>query len=312
MAQAQTLAGLGIDFSQEPKRPFAYAPLANLQQFPELQPRDAHHDLDSSLDSQGSFASLRSNKSMRGLLEAENGDSMVELDVCGGGVSGFKAGQRILSEDSLDGGFPYRSDDVTLSRHGTLLTAGASSGRNASELKAILGNSNARLKSRAIVPPSSTRTSQDDKTSLEQAKPRARVEVDIILDSKVCVEGGYMRGHVKIRVRKRTKKESPVLISAGKIRVLGFESLSGRDERCTFYQASALLEDTTKDHMAMYGSAPDAEGFALAREGVYVFPFSMELPLDGVSGRPKGVMHCQSNLMVRYISMVLVHFVSPY
>ncbi|KAF9041746.1 E set domain-containing protein [Hymenopellis radicata] len=230
---------------------------------------------------------------------------MVALDISG---SGFTAGERILPDDcgkpSLD---PHSlipsalSGEPSLIRHGTLLTVGASSVRNAAELKSILGNSSARLKAGAIVPPSSTRTSQVDKTSLEQAKPRARVEVDIILDSKTCVEGGHLRGKVKIRIRKRALKESVVLMSGGKIRVIGFEY--GRDDRHTFYQVSTLLSDVSDDHTVMYDSPPDTEGFYLAKEGSYVFPFTMELPLDGDSGVPKGVLHSHSVLTVRYIAM---------
>ncbi|KIY67209.1 E set domain-containing protein, partial [Cylindrobasidium torrendii FP15055 ss-10] len=229
---------------------------------------------------------------------------MVELDYSSGSLS-FRAGQHITDTEET---YPshvrrHSADDTNLSRHGTLLTAGATSSRNASELKAILGNSNARLKTKSIVPPSSARTSYAEKTYLEQAKPRARVEVDVILDSQTIVEGGHVLGRIKVRIRKRTKKENPVLIASGKIRVIGFECIGNQDNRHTFFQASAMLEDLATDHKAMLGSAPDSEGFALAKEGVYVFPFAMELPLEGCDGRPKGVLPLGSASSVRYIAM---------
>ncbi|KAK0481713.1 hypothetical protein IW261DRAFT_1397645 [Armillaria novae-zelandiae] len=259
--------------------------------------------------------SLRSNTSMKGLLEAENGGAMVELDMCSG-TSGFKTGQRIvMNTDSLVDdairrtSLPHNSNLVSsaeenaLSRHGTLLSVGVTSGRNAAELKSILGNANSRLKPGAALIPSSTRTSQGDKTSLEQAKPRARVEVDIILYSKTCVQGGFLRGQVKIRIRKPGRKESAVLISGGKIRVVGFECINGEDDRHTFYQTSTLLSDVCSSFDEMLGTVPDDEGFAKMKDGVFVFPFSMALPLDGDVGNSKGMLHPHSGITVRYIAM---------
>ncbi|KAK0465584.1 immunoglobulin E-set, partial [Desarmillaria tabescens] len=258
--------------------------------------------------------SSRSISSMKGLLEAENGGAMVELDVCGG-TSGFKTGERIVMDpDPLIHDTIWRrcqprnsqassAEETALSRHGTLLSVGVTAGRNAAELKSILGNSNSRLKPGAALIPSSTRTSQGDKTSLEQAKPRARVEVDIILSSKTCVQGGFLQGHVKVRIRKPGRKESAVLVSGGKIRVVGFECINGEDDRHTFYQTSTLLSDVSSSFEEMLGTAPDDEGFAKAKEGVFVFPFSMALPLDGDAGNPKGMLHPHSGITVRYIAM---------
>ncbi len=306
MSEPISIPSLGIDFTRRRNRASTDADVPCL----EMQSNTAD-ETDLSRDPQnGKFASQRSTASMRGLLAAENGDAMVALDISG---SSFKIGERILPDDctgpGLDRSFipTTSSEEPSLTRHGTLLTVGASSVRNAAELKSILGNSNARLKTGAIVPPSSTRISQADKTSLEQAKPRARVEVDIILDSKTCVEGGHLRGQVKTRIRKRSTKESAVLISGGKIRVIGFECISGRDDRHTFYQVSTLLSDVSDDHTVMYDSPADTEGFYLAKEGVYVFPFTMDLPLDGDFGVPKGVLHSHSALTVRYIAMLYVN-----
>ncbi|KAK0505670.1 hypothetical protein EDD18DRAFT_1325176 [Armillaria luteobubalina] len=259
--------------------------------------------------------SLRSNTSMKGLLEAENGGAMVELDICSG-TSGFKTGQRIvMNTDSLvhdtirrtnllhNSNLISSAEESALSRHGTLLSVGVTSGRNAAELKSILGNANSRLKPGAALIPSSTRTSQGDKTSLEQAKPRARVEVDIILYSKTCVQGGFLRGQVKIRIRKPGRKESAVLVSGGKIRVVGFECINGEDDRHTFYQTSTLLSDVCSSFDEMLRTVPDDEGFAKMKDGVFVFPFSMALPLDGVVGNSKGMLHPHSGITVRYIAM---------
>jgi len=263
----------------------------------------------------GPHATLRSMTSMRGLLLAEVGDSMVEFDI-GGGGSGFREGQRIALESVTPGGgsnlrksqkhFDVPAEDTSLSRHGTLLSVGATPGRNAAELKSLLGNSNSRLKPGAAILQLHGQTFHGNKdgTSLEQAKARARVEVDIALESNTCVQGGYLKGHIKIRIRKRSKKESDVEISGGKVRVVGFECIPNEDDRHTFYQCSAPLSAVTASSGNIYASHPDSEGFAKAREGVHTLPFAMLLPLDGEVGNSKGAVHVHSGVTVRYIAMV--------
>ncbi|KAH9944162.1 uncharacterized protein BXZ73DRAFT_73748 [Epithele typhae] len=197
--------------------------------------------------------------------------------------------------------------DSAFSRHDSLLTFDASPSRNASELKSLLGNSSSRLKPGAIV--SSIHTPTLDKegrkihtVSLEQAKPRARVEVDIALESDRCVEGGYMRGSVKIRVRRRHKTESPVLLAEGKVRVLGFECLSNSGDHYTFYQRSSLLSSITDAYSRIFTSDADSEGYSRAMEGVYVIPFAMMLSADDLFGKPKGAPVLQSGLGIRFTS----------
>lgn len=251
---------------------------------------------------------------MRGLLLAEVGEAMVELDICGVEGSGFRQGQRIALHSGLLPGegtsrpenLPRTLEDATLSRHGTLLSADANPGRNAAELKSILGNSSARLKSGATLLPGSGQSFHGEaRTVLEQAKSRARVELDIILCSKTCVQGGYIQGHIKVTIRSPTSKESPVMISDGKVRVIGFECISNEDDRYPFYQCSALLSTVTTTSEYLYGCPYDAEGFAPAIEGVHALAFSMHLPMT-TDDVPKGVFHTQTGVAVRYIAMVSV------
>ncbi|KAF8899044.1 hypothetical protein BD779DRAFT_1486738 [Infundibulicybe gibba] len=230
-----------------------------------------------------SHSTLRSHASMRGLLLAEVGDSMVELDISGGG-SGFKEGQRINFATMTPGiNSSQGRAPPDLARHGTLLTIGATPERNAAELKSILGNSHARLKPGSSLLPDQGRrvhNLDDDATggvSLEQAKPRARVEVDIVLRSNTCVQGGYLQGHVKIRIRKRARKEAMILISGGKVRVVGFECISNEGERHAFYQYSEPLANISTRWRL--GARP---------------PFSMLLPLSSDHGTPKGIFPTQS------------------
>ncbi|KAJ7446491.1 hypothetical protein B0H11DRAFT_2203087 [Mycena galericulata] len=190
--------------------------------------------------------------------------------------------------------------DASLSRHGTLLTSGASPVKRAAELKSLLGNANARLRSGALL-------SQHPRepTVLEQAKPRARVEIDIVLHSNVFVEGGIMKGLVKLRIRPRLAKESAVSISDGKLRIIGFEAIEG--DHHEFFQYSAALSAVVTSPLTIYktDTPPDSEGFSMAREGVHRLEFEMHLPMHG-SSRPKGPFHSQSGVAVRYIALVSI------
>ncbi|KAJ7631049.1 hypothetical protein FB45DRAFT_1152847 [Roridomyces roridus] len=188
-----------------------------------------------------------------------------------------------------------------LSRHGTLLSAGASPVRRAAELKSLLGNANSRLPPGALI----THRSREP-TALEHAKPRARVEVDIALHSDVCVESSTpLRGIVKIRIRPRLPKESTVSISDGKLRIIGFEAIEG--DHHEFFQCSALLSDVVTSPLTICetSSPPDSEGFAIAWEGVHRLEFEMPVPM-GSGSRPKGPLLGQSGAAIRYIALISI------
>ncbi|CDO73478.1 hypothetical protein BN946_scf185013.g113 [Trametes cinnabarina] len=202
------------------------------------------------------------------------------------------------------------TSESSFSRHDSLFSFGVPSSRNAAELKSFLGNSNSRLKPGAAVLPLQKDLTKCDKgssaVSLEQAKARARVEVDIVLENDCCVEGGYLRGFIKVRVRRRHKKEDPVLLADGKIRVIGFESIPGASDRHTFYQRASSLRTVTDKYAGIFDSQPDPEGFSHALEGVHVLPFAMHLPADSEFGAPKGMPYLQAGVTIRYIAMISV------
>ncbi|PCH33884.1 E set domain-containing protein, partial [Wolfiporia cocos MD-104 SS10] len=198
-------------------------------------------------------------------------------------------------------------------RSDTLLSFGVSQTRNTAELRALMGNANARLKPGATVVPRNRRALRQEAkdgaqgpVSLEQAKPRARVEVDIVLENNACVQGGYLRGHVKIRVRKRSKKEAPILLADGKIRVIGFECIPSEADRHTFYQCASPLSAIATGLDRLYELPSDTDGFAQAIEGVHILPFAMRLPADGKFGAAKGITSVHSGVAVQYIAMVSV------
>ena len=207
---------------------------------------------------------------------------------------------------------PDLSEELTLSRKDTLLATSASIGRSSAELNTILGNANSRLKSGAsLVPILGEDMETSNLTTLEKAKNRTRVDLDIALESNICVQDGYLKGHIKVRIWKHSKKDHPILVSGGKVRVIGFECITNGKERLAFYQASAPLSDVASDLGNLYVFEPDGEGFCRALDGIYSFPFALHLPLSSEHGNPKGVMHSQSGVSVRYIAMVSVHLHLP-
>ena len=202
---------------------------------------------------------------------------------------------------------PDLSEELTLSRRDTVLATSASIGRSSAELNTILGNANTRLKSGAsLVPILGEDMEAVNITTLGQAKNQTRVDLDIALESNICVQDGYLKGHIKVRIWKHSKKDHPVLVSGGKVRVIGFECIMNGKERLAFYQASAPLSEVASDLGNLYVFEPDGEGFCRALDGIYSFPFALHLPLSSEHGTPKGVMHSQSGVSVRYIAMVFV------
>ncbi|KAJ7161416.1 hypothetical protein C8R43DRAFT_880838, partial [Mycena crocata] len=216
------------------------------------------------------------------------------------GQSGY-ATETSSSETITNPGKRPFIEETCLGRHGTLLSSGATTIRRAAELKLLLGNANSRLRSGTLLSqPSQGR----EPTSFEQAKPRARVEIDIALYSNICVEGENVKGLVKIRIRPRLAKEAAVSISDGKLRLVGFESTDGNHHE--FFQHSAVLSTVVKSSLQkVYNSPPDSEGFCVAREGVHKLEFDMHLPIRG-SSRPKGPFYGESGFVVRYIALVSI------
>lgn len=208
---------------------------------------------------------------------------------------------------------------VGLSTSDTLLQISASPHKSTSELRILLGNSTFRLKRNASVIPSSPQraistaafsTAANDDLSpdalvLEKAKPRARVEVDIILESETCVQGSALKGHITIHVRKNANKKqtTPILLSKAKVRVVGYEAIPHGNTRCTFYQCTALLSHVAPAWDSVLASPPDQDGWAEAKEGIHVLPFSLTLPADGACGIAKGTLNIHSGVALRYFAM---------
>ncbi|KAH9937212.1 uncharacterized protein B0H18DRAFT_969591 [Fomitopsis serialis] len=194
-------------------------------------------------------------------------------------------------------------------RSDTLLSFGRSQTRNAAELKALMGNSNSRLKTGATVHVAARRKTgqnpddtQADAVALEHAKSRSRVEVDIVLDSDTSS---------KVRVRKRSRKDEPICLADPKIRVIGFECIPGESERHTFYQCASPLSAITDGLDRLFDAPTGSDGFTRAIEGMHTLPFAMRLPVDSKFGAAKGVLNLHSGVIVQYIAMISIKVKDP-
>ncbi|SPO27140.1 uncharacterized protein UTRI_10601_B [Ustilago trichophora] len=234
--------------------------------------------------------------------------------------------RRSLSETNVN--------TALLERHGTLLSTTANPLRRNKELSRLLGNSDRKLPASAARPMANdvsgglkrsnavAATVAPPPAALEQGKAsKARVEVDLVLESDLVVEGGTLQGRMQIRVRKGSDKEGGVFLAQPKIRVVGFEELLADDTRYIFYHHASVIDGDRSNNgpsepyylhgsptlsspetaafsaLACFNGGPDAEGYAEGKVGSHSIPFSLELPVSkGAKGSYRG-----KNAVVRYI-----------
>ncbi|GAA5978406.1 hypothetical protein JCM5350_001154 [Sporobolomyces pararoseus] len=236
----------------------------------------------------------------------------------------------VSSNVPLQGGRP-----TALNRQSTLLTAGANPSRRSRELTRLLQptgkNGVITLGSIAGSPtPSSVSTAYTSSTRqgapskagtsvsalssappliLEQAKStsKARVELDLMLETPLVVEGGILKGRLEIRVRKPKDKEGEVWVGRPKVRVVGFEELSSQDARHIFFHHAnsvSSIEDSKGNSSPLPCCELDAdeEGFRQGRVGQHSVPFKMVIPIGkGAKGGWKGKQG-----VVRYIAIASI------
>lgn len=221
-----------------------------------------------------------------------------------------------------------------LERHGTLLSTTANPLRRNKELNRLLGNSDRKLPASAAKPSVPTvdsglkrsnavsSTTAPPPAALEQGKAnKARVEVDLVLESDLAVEGGTLQGRMQIHVRKGSQKEGVVFLAQPKIRVVGFEELLADDTRHIFYHHASVIDGDRSSGgpsepyyldgsptlsspetgaftaLACFNGGPDKEGYAEGKLGSHSIPFSLELPVSkGAKGSYRG-----KSAVVRYI-----------
>jgi hypothetical protein len=246
---------------------------------------------------------------MEGLLLAENGGGMVALDVFNA-TTGFKEGLPI-SQDTMSPGRPRRrprfhsfDSRSPTDYRGPLSNHAIPSAATSKELKAILGNVHSKLKSGASISSSlaGETIGANERLLLEQTKPHALAEVDVALESNTFVQGGSLQGFIVINVLKHPR-DYPIQITEPKLRVVGYEHVPSTDERHIFYQESRPISSLSGSWNSPFDSDFDDDGFARAKTGLYIIPFSFFLPTSGTFGDSKGVF-TSSSASVRYMTMV--------
>ncbi|KAF9514982.1 hypothetical protein BS47DRAFT_1391918 [Hydnum rufescens UP504] len=216
-------------------------------------------------------STLRSSTGMSGLVQAETGGAMVQLDRLGGG-SGFREG--------------YTIDPGALS-----LVSDYPDAASTIRPPGILG-----------YPPHKTplSASAPSPTQITLKQSCSRLELDLALESNIVVEGGRLRGWLQVKVPKPGKHDSVLLIAGAKLRVIGFEALF--DDSHTFYQHAQPLE-LISSATHLYCSGTDDQGFREACVGTHTIPFVLPLP---VGGGAKGPLMGSSPASVRYIVLASV------
>ncbi|GAA5931298.1 uncharacterized protein JCM15063_001429 [Sporobolomyces koalae] len=223
---------------------------------------------------------------------------------------------------------------AALNRQSTLLTSGANPTRRSRELTRLLQpsgrNGVVTLGSIAGSPtPSSASTAFTSSTRpgapsragtsvsavptvpliLEQGKSasKARVELDLMLETPLVVEGGVLKGRLEVKVRKPKDREGEVWVGRPKVRVVGFEELTSQDARHIFFHHAnsiASVDDSKGNSLPLpcCESEVDEEGFRQARVGQHSVPFKMVIPIGkGAKGGWKGKQG-----VVRYIAIASI------
>ncbi|GAA5874307.1 hypothetical protein JCM3774_000936 [Rhodotorula dairenensis] len=204
---------------------------------------------------------------------------------------------------------------VNLKRQSTLLTAGASTVRRRKELDRLLMPST-RFGAFGEGPTASSKSSGAPDASatsspavLEQAKSssHARVELDLMLETPLVVEGGWLKGKLEIRARRPRDREGELWLGKPKLRVIGFEELASGEGRYIFFHHASSVDSLDSPSgqacpLPCFDSAADAEGFHRAKLGQHTMPVKMLIPVGkGAKGPWKGKQG-----VVRYIAIASV------
>jgi hypothetical protein len=187
-----------------------------------------------------------------------------------------------------------------------LLTIGSPSEQQGAELKRLLGNTNSRIRSGPSIPPQTCGSVIGDRVVLEQSRARSRVDVDVILDSDSYVQGAYMKGFVKVLVRRQARKDSRLLLASPKLRVVGYECGPHPVQPHMFYYCDNFLKDITEVTQAAYLVQPEASVFVPAKAGIHTIPFALLLPMGNNNGILKAPISMQNGICIKYIVIALV------
>jgi len=249
-----------------------------------------------------------------------------------------------LGRSTTDSRVPTKTNVSQLDRQNTLISTSSNPARRSKELNRLLANSGGRkltssasssagesIASASTDSLASTRSlSRSNAVGQGSAPPavleqgrsgKSRVDVDLVLESDLVVEGGILSGRLEIKVRKSSDKDGPLMLTQPKVRVVGFEELLNDDTRHIFYHHATVIDGSPKigsgpfqpyvlhgtpslspeaDNrrpLACFASPADSEGYCVAKEGSHSVPFALELPVGkGAKGSYRG-----KHAIVRYI-----------
>jgi len=217
----------------------------------------------------------------------------------------------------------FSHDEVgeRLQRQPSILSSLSLPSRAPAELVCLLGDEDGKLKIGATIPPRSqkhpshvtagspttTHGLLTNTTSLERAKPRPRVGLDLRLAGDIFVQGQVISGRLVVHV---CDAEFPVRLANPKLRVIGFECLVDSPTFHVFFHYSSRFDEISYAGEQIFSESPDygdEDGYREARGGQHVLPFEMMLPEDSRCGKPKGVLDVPGGVSVRYVIMAYAH-----
>jgi hypothetical protein len=216
----------------------------------------------------------------------------------------------------------FSHDEVgeRLQRQPSIISSLSPPSRAPTELVCLLGDKDGKLKAGATIQlrsqkhPShvtagspTTALSLTNTITLERAKPRPRVGLNLRLSGDTFVQGQVISGHLVIHV---CDAELPVRLANPKLRVIGFECLVDSPTSHVFFHYSSRFDEISYAGEQIFSESPDygdEDGYREARAGQHVLPFEMMLPEDSCFGKPKGVLDVPGGVSVRYVIMAYAH-----
>ena len=204
-----------------------------------------------------------------------------------------------------------RGEQFRPQRHPSILSPLPVPSRAPAELMRLLGDKDGKLRPGVTVrlrgqgTPSqeaNDSTTAVNAATLERAKHRPRVGLNLRLDGDTFVQGQTISGQLIVHVR---DAEVPVRLANSKLRVIGFESLTDNPTFHVFFHYSCWIDEISYASEQVFSESPDyvdEEGYREAREGTHILPFEMPLPTDSCFGKPKGVVDIHG-AAARYIIM---------
>ncbi len=220
------------------------------------------------------------------------------------------------------GFFQFSQDDIGehLQRQPSIISSLSLPSQAPPELVCLLGDKDGKLKAGATVRPRSqkppshimadsptTAHSPINMTTLERAKPRPCVGLNLRLTGDTFVQGQIISGQLIVHVR---NAKFPVRLANNKLRVIGYECLTDSSTFHVFFHYSCRFDEISYAGEQIFSESPeygDEEGYREARGGIHVLPFEMMLPEDSCFGKPKGVLDVRGGVSVRYIIMAYAH-----